>query len=105
MVGDLRAGLAALETVVSAVYIGAAGDTRHKLPEAAQATLRDALTQALEDLERRDYRLTRAALLGGARTAMAGGAADLDTRVDFRLPLDVRDAIAGTTRNIRAHLA
>lgn len=102
--GDLRAALASLERAVSAVYIAAAGDTRHKLDPHAQTTLRDHLTRVLDDLAGRNYATTRAALLGGARAALIGGGEDLGVEVDRRLPADVRDAIAGATRNMRTAL-
>lgn len=103
--GDLRAALSGLESALAAIYVAAAEDTRHKLPEAAQATLRAHLVRTIEDLTRRDYRTTRAALMGGSRAALAGGGADLNVEVDRRLPGDIHDAIRNTTRDMRAHLA
>lgn len=102
--GDLRAAVAALQGTVTAVYVAAAGDTRHKLTPFAQDTLRGHLIHTLEGLQRRNYRETRAALLGGARAALAGGAQDLDVAVSARLPHDIRGALRDLTAGMRQDL-
>lgn len=99
--GSVRAALVALERTVAAVYIAAAGDTRHTLPELSQATLRHLLTTALNGLVGYDYADTRTVLIGAARTAMAGGAADVGLDVAETLPLDVRHALTGLTAGMR----
>jgi hypothetical protein len=103
--GDLRAALDGLQNTATAVYIAVAGDTRHKLAETAQTTLRGHLVDVLTTLERRSYATTRHVLIGAARGAMAGGAADLDAQVPIRLPLDVRAALKALTTGMRADLA
>lgn len=102
--GDLRATLSALQATVSAVYVAAAGDTRHKLPEAAQATLRAHLVGVLGELSRRDYATTRQVLIGAARAGLAGGGDDLGVEVERRLPADVRDALKALTAGMRDDL-
>lgn len=102
--GDLRAAGLDLERVVAAVYISAAGDTRHKLSEYGQATLRRYLVEALESLQRRNYRETRAALVGGARAALRGGAEDLGMDVPLTLPQDMRHALGELTIGMKQDL-
>jgi hypothetical protein len=99
--GSVRAALVALERTVAAVYIAAAGDTRHALPELSQATLRHLLTTALNGLIGYDYADTRAVLIRAAREALAGGAADIGREVAETLPFDVRQALTGLTAGMR----
>lgn len=99
--GSVRAALVALERTLTAVYVAAAGDTRHALPEQAQATLRNLLTTALNGLVGYDYADTRTVLIRAAREAMAGGAADVGLDVAETLPLDVRQALTGLTAGMR----
>lgn len=102
--GDLRAALTALSNTVAAVYIAAAGDTRHALDPRAQQTLRNHLTATLSGLAAYDYADTRRTLVDAARAAMAGGARDLGVDVGETLPLDVRQALTGLTAGMRADL-
>lgn len=99
--GSVRAALVALERTAAAVYIAAAGDTRHALPEQAQNTLRHLLATALNGLVGYDYADTRTVLIAAARDAMAGGAADIGREVSGTLPLDVRRALTGLTAGMR----
>lgn len=99
--GSVRAALVALECTLAAVYISAAGDTRHALPEHAQATLRELLTTALNGLVGYDYADTRSVLVHAAREALAGGAADVGLPIAETLPLDVRQALTGLTAGMR----
>jgi hypothetical protein len=102
--GDLRAALNALQATVSAVYVAAAGDTRHKLPAPAQATLRAHVVGILDELSRRDYATTRQVLIGAARAGLTGGGADLGVDVERRLPADIRDALKALTAGMRDDL-
>jgi hypothetical protein len=102
--GDLRAALSALERNVVVIYTAVAGDTRHKLPEAAQDTLRGHLLDVLDDLAARNYRTTRNVLIGAARAGLAGGGGDLGVEVDLRLPADLREALHGLTVGMREDL-
>lgn len=102
--GSLRAALVALERELTAIYIAAAGDANHALPELAQRTLRNRLSAALNGLVGYDYADTRQVLIHAARDAMAGGAADLGIDVRETLPLDVRQAMVGLTEGMRHDL-
>jgi hypothetical protein len=99
--GSVRATLVALERAAAAVYITAAGDTRHALPELSQATLRNLLANALHGLVGYDYADTRIVLIRAARDALAGGAADIGLDVADTLPLDLRRALTGLTAGMR----
>jgi hypothetical protein len=99
--GSVRAALVALERTAAAVYITAAGDTRHALPELSQGTLRTLLMNALNGLIGYDYADTRTVLIRAARDALAGGAADIGLEVAETLPLDLRHALTGLTAGMR----
>lgn len=102
--GSLRAAIVALERVTAGVYTAAATDHQHKLPELARETVRRQLLDTLAGLIAYDYADTRRVLVNAARTALAGGAADLGLNVRDTLPLDVRQALVGLTDGMRADL-
>lgn len=102
--GDLRAALVALEREVTVIYTAVAGDPLHALPELAQQTIRKRLVEALHGLATYDYADTRKVLTRAARTAMAGGAADVGVPVSDTLPADIRQAMTALTGNMRKDL-
>jgi hypothetical protein len=102
--GDLRAALVALEREITVIYTAVAGDAQHALPELAQHTIRNRLSEALHGLATYDYADTRKVLTHAARTAMAGGAADVGLPVSDTLPADIRQAMTALTGNMRKDL-
>lgn len=102
--GNLRAALVALEREITVIYTAVAGDAQHALPEMAQHTIRNRLSEALHGLVTYDYADTRQVLTRAARAAMAGGAADVGLPVSDTLPADIRQAMTALTNNMRKDL-
>lgn len=99
---NLRASLDQLLATVTAVYVAAAGDTRHALNPYAQHTVREVLTETLGRLEHQDYADLRGVLHAAARVAMHEGAAR--QRVAGAVPLDIRQALTALTAGMRTEL-
>jgi hypothetical protein len=102
--GDLRATLTALTTTLTAVYVAAAGDTRHALPGHAQDTVRAQLADTLKALADQDYADIRRTLQRAAAVAMTGGGEDFGSITSGTLPLDLRQALPALTTNMREDL-
>lgn len=99
---DLRSSLDQLLATASAIYVSAAGDTRHALGVLAQNTMRDVLSDTLMRLEHQDYSYIRRTLQGAAREMLEAGADGVEVR--GTTPLDIRAAMIRMADGMRGDL-